>query len=154
MVKERTMAGYAYPVTHSDGEWCRLLTQEQYDVMRGHRDRSTRQLRAAAGEAARHILPAQGATCFTLFRSRLKFESGNGWPSFNDPIEGSVETSTIAAMAWSEPKCIAPIAAAIWDTCSTTVRRRRIFKLLYQRRRDELQTGLNRCRRLPSLMQP
>ncbi len=80
-----------FPVTHTDAEWRSILTPEQYDVMRAHGTE-------APGSCAllREKRPGRFtcAGCETpLFRSTLKFESGTGWPSFNDPIEGSVETS-------------------------------------------------------------
>jgi len=81
-----------YPVTHSDAEWRRILTPDQYDVMRAHGTE-------APGSCALLLEKRPGAfACVgcgqALFESRLKFESGTGWPSFNDPIEGAVETST------------------------------------------------------------
>jgi peptide-methionine (R)-S-oxide reductase len=80
-----------FPVTHSDAEWRRILTPDQYDVMRGHGTE-------APGSCA--LLHEKRSGTFScagcgqpLFESRLKFESGTGWPSFNDPVEGAVETS-------------------------------------------------------------
>jgi peptide-methionine (R)-S-oxide reductase len=80
-----------YPVTHTDTEWRRLLTPEQYDVMRGHGTE-------APGSCALLLEKRHGKfSCVgcdrPLFESNGKFESGTGWPSFNDPIEGSVETT-------------------------------------------------------------
>jgi peptide-methionine (R)-S-oxide reductase len=80
-----------YPVTHSDAEWRKLLTSEQYQVMRGHGTERP-------GSCALNFEKRAGSfTCAgcdqKLFVSKTKFESGTGWPSFNDPVPASVETS-------------------------------------------------------------
>ena len=80
-----------FPVTHTDAEWRKLLTPEQYDVLRGHGTE-------APGSCALNYEKRAGTfTCVgcgqELFRSRKKFGSGTGWPSFNDPEAGAVETS-------------------------------------------------------------
>ncbi len=99
------MLDKTYPVTHSDAEWRRLLTPEQYAVMRGHGTERP-------GSCA--LLNEKRAGTFScvgceqpLFRAGVKFESGTGWPSFNEPIEGSVETSTDRSygMARTEVHC-------------------------------------------------
>lgn len=85
------MTQKTYAITHSDAEWRRLLTPEQYDVMRLHGTE-------APGSCALLQEKRRGKfTCAAcaqpLFESTLKFESGTGWPSFNDPLEGAIETA-------------------------------------------------------------
>jgi peptide-methionine (R)-S-oxide reductase len=81
-----------YRVTHSDEEWRRILTAEQYAVMRGHGTERP-------GSCA--LLHEKRAGTFTcagcgsaLFEGKVKFESGTGWPSFNEPVAGAVETES------------------------------------------------------------
>jgi peptide-methionine (R)-S-oxide reductase len=86
MPMERT-----FPVTRSDAEWRALLSPEQYRVMRGHGTEPP-------GSCALLIEKRPGtfhcAGCDALlFEGKVKFESGTGWPSFNEPIEGAVEES-------------------------------------------------------------
>jgi len=90
-LKEPSIMEKSYPITHSDAEWRRLLTPEQYRVMRAHGTE-------APGSCA--LLQEKRPGKFScvgcgkpLFESKLKFESGTGWPSFNEPIKGAVETS-------------------------------------------------------------
>ncbi|MEO5323983.1 peptide-methionine (R)-S-oxide reductase MsrB [Mesorhizobium sp. CC13] len=85
------MDSKTYPVTRTDAEWRAMLTPEQYQVMRHHGTERP-------GSCA--LLYEKRAGSFTcagcdqpLFESKLKFESGTGWPSFNDPVDGSVETT-------------------------------------------------------------
>ena len=80
-----------FTVTHSEAEWRRILTPEQYRVMRTHGTEPP-------GSCALLLEKRPGrfscAGCGQpLFEAKRKFESGTGWPSFNDPIEGAVETS-------------------------------------------------------------
>jgi peptide-methionine (R)-S-oxide reductase len=99
------MADKSYPVTHSDAEWRSILTPEQYDVMRGHGTE-------APGSCALLSEKRPGAfSCAgcgqALFRSKTKFESGTGWPSFDAPVAGAIETTTDRryGMARTEVHC-------------------------------------------------
>ena len=81
----------AYPVTRSDAEWRKLLTPEQYYIMREHGTERP-------GSCALLVEKRPGKfTCAgcgkILFETGRKFESGTGWPSFDEPVAGSVETS-------------------------------------------------------------
>lgn len=85
------MQDHVFPVTRTDAEWRAMLTPEQYQVMRNHGTERP-------GSCA--LLHEKRAGTFScvgcgqpLFESTLKFESGTGWPSFNDPLPGAVETS-------------------------------------------------------------
>ncbi|PKV51229.1 peptide-methionine (R)-S-oxide reductase [Aquimarina sp. MAR_2010_214] len=78
-----------YPIQKSDAEWKEKLTEEQYRILR---QKGTE--RPFTGEYNMHF--EDGAyTCMAcdvpLFKSASKFDSGCGWPSFDESIEGRVE---------------------------------------------------------------
>jgi peptide-methionine (R)-S-oxide reductase len=90
-LRSKTMDTKRFAVTHTEAEWRRLLTPEQYEIMREHGTE-------APGSCALNFEKRAGtfscAACGqVLFRSKTKFESGTGWPSFNDPEAGAVESS-------------------------------------------------------------
>jgi peptide-methionine (R)-S-oxide reductase len=87
----RASATETFEVTHSDSEWRRLLTPEQYYVLREHGTERAgtspldREKRAGTFVCAGCGLP--------LFSSEQKFDSGTGWPSFWAPLDDAVRTS-------------------------------------------------------------
>ena len=80
-----------FPVTKTDEEWKKILTPEQYKVLREHGTEraftSPLDKQYAAGNY--HC-----AGCNTLvYAADTKFNSGTGWPSFWKPVDKAVATS-------------------------------------------------------------
>jgi peptide-methionine (R)-S-oxide reductase len=79
-------------VTMSDDEWRKKLTPEQYDVLR---EEGTERAGTSPLNKEKRTGVFVCAGCgLELFLSDTKYDSGTGWPSFFDAIEGRIETST------------------------------------------------------------
>ncbi|RVD17850.1 MAG: peptide-methionine (R)-S-oxide reductase [Mesorhizobium sp.] len=97
------MDTHTYPVTRTDAEWRARLTPEQYAVMRGH---GTERPGSCALLYEKRAGTFSCAGCDQpLFESKLKFESGTGWPSFNDPVRGSVENTVDRSYGMVRTEC-------------------------------------------------
>lgn len=79
-------------MTRSKEEWQKKLTQEQYRVLRkaGTEAAGTSPLNR---EKRKGVYVCAGCG-LELFTSDMKYDSGTGWPSFLNVIDGHVETST------------------------------------------------------------
>jgi peptide-methionine (R)-S-oxide reductase len=77
-----------YPVTKTDAEWREQLTPEQYDVLRRH---GTERPGSCALNYEKRAGTFSCVGCDQeLFKSGKKFESGTGWPSFDQPLPGAL----------------------------------------------------------------
>jgi peptide-methionine (R)-S-oxide reductase len=79
------------PMERTDAEWRAALTPEQYRVLRQHGTE-----RAGSHPLNHEHAPGlyHCAGCGTpLYRSDRKFNSGTGWPSFWEPIDGAIATT-------------------------------------------------------------
>ncbi len=84
-------AAERFEVTRTDEQWRRLLTPDQYKVLRKHgTERAGSSLLDRENRTGTFVC----AGCdLPVYRSADKFDSGTGWPSFTRPIEGAVGTS-------------------------------------------------------------
>jgi peptide-methionine (R)-S-oxide reductase len=84
----KALAGETYPVTHTDAEWQKLLTADQYAVLRqaGTERPFTSPL---LNEHRKGVFACAGCE-LDNFSSETKFDSGTGWPSFWKPLDGAV----------------------------------------------------------------
>ena len=82
----------SYPVSFTDAEWRKRLSPEQYRIMRAHGTEPPGSCGLLLEKRPGAFLCAGCGT--PLFEGKVKFESGTGWPSFNEPVPGATETTT------------------------------------------------------------
>jgi peptide-methionine (R)-S-oxide reductase len=80
-----------FPIEKSDAEWRAQLSPDAYHVLRGHGTEraGTSPLNREHREGTFHCAGCGQA----VFASATKYDSGTGWPSFWQPVEGGVGTS-------------------------------------------------------------
>ena len=81
----------SYEVTHTDAEWRKLLTPEQYQILR--HEGTERPFTSPLLDEHRAGTFACAGCDLPLYSSKTKFESGTGWPSFWQPLTGAVDES-------------------------------------------------------------
>ncbi len=79
-----------FEVTKTPEEWRKMLTPQQYAVLREH-DTEARWTSPLNQEKRKGTFACVGCD-LPLFESKTKFESGTGWPSFYAPIDGNIGT--------------------------------------------------------------
>ena len=89
--RREAVAG-TFEVTHTPEEWRKLLTPQQYAVLR--EQDTERAFTSPLNNEHRTGTFACAGCGLKLFDSKTKFDSGTGWPSFYEPIKGAVLTNT------------------------------------------------------------
>ena len=85
-------AGQKFEIEKTDAEWRAQLTPQQYEILRNQgteRPGSSPLLK----EHRKGIFACAGCD-LPLFSSDTKFESGTGWPSFYQPLDNAVGTTS------------------------------------------------------------
>ncbi|MBI1775288.1 MAG: peptide-methionine (R)-S-oxide reductase MsrB [Proteobacteria bacterium] len=78
------------PLSRSEADWRRLLTPQQYRVLRA---RATEPAGSSPLNRERRTGTFHCAGCQrALFDAEAKFDSGTGWPSFRQALPGAVRT--------------------------------------------------------------
>jgi peptide-methionine (R)-S-oxide reductase len=87
---EAAGAGATFEVTHTDAEWRKLLTRDQYEVLR--HEETEPPFSSPLDREKRPGTFACAGCGLLLFSSTTKFNSGTGWPSFWAPLDKAVIT--------------------------------------------------------------
>jgi peptide-methionine (R)-S-oxide reductase len=83
-------AAGTFAVTHTEDEWKKLLTAEQFAVLR--QSDTERPFTSPLNDEHRKGKFACAGCDQNLYSSDTKFDSGTGWPSFWQPLDNAIGT--------------------------------------------------------------
>ena len=81
----------AFEITHTDDEWKKILTPNQFKVLR--EAATERPYSSPLTDEHRHGIFSCAGCDLDLYSSETKFESGTGWPSFYQPLDDAIGTA-------------------------------------------------------------
>lgn len=79
-------------IVKTEKQWRELLTPDQFRILR--REGTERAFTSPLHDEKRKGTYTCAGCGLELFTSEMKYDSGTGWPSFNDAISGHLETKT------------------------------------------------------------
>ena len=92
MTAHPILAAETFEIARTDAEWRKLLTPDQYAVLR--QEGTERPFASPLLHEKRRGSFACAGCDLDLFSSTTKFESGTGWPSFWAPLDKAVATTS------------------------------------------------------------
>jgi peptide-methionine (R)-S-oxide reductase len=94
--RSQAAQGAQFEVMKSEAEWRRILTPEQYYVLRDH---GTERAGTSPLDHEKRKGAFYCAGCdLPLYSSEAKYNSGTGWPSFWQPLPNAVGTSVDSSL--------------------------------------------------------
>jgi peptide-methionine (R)-S-oxide reductase len=91
-----SLAAPAYQVTHSDAQWRALLGPDRYEILR--RGGTEPPFSSSLIKETRAGIYRCAGCALALFSSKVKYDSGDGWPSFWDVLPNATRTQADYAL--------------------------------------------------------
>ncbi len=92
-----------FEVTKTEAEWKAILTDDQFRILR-QEDTERPFTSALNNEKRKGVFQCAGCD-LPVYASETKFDSGTGWPSFWDAIEGGIGTREDTSLFMTRVEC-------------------------------------------------
>jgi peptide-methionine (R)-S-oxide reductase len=97
-------AAKAYEVTHTEADWKKMLTSDQFGVLR--QAGTERPFSSPLDKEKRTGVFSCAGCKLALFSSTTKFDSRTGWPSFYKPMDNAIDKTSDNSLGMSRDEVL------------------------------------------------